>query len=478
MSRGQDSSDNDKGESNSNSTNGYALGSEKTARLPPMPREESSPKVNYRFRNVTNRTVGVTAFESNNRQSLFQSQHTEIEFYSSDDEADDEENGSFFDSDDNSSNDGSGGQIIDHARYNSLQRAASRQSFQSTASDAFSLPVGSQDDVSSLECDNAGNNEEKDGIDDISLEAQIPSNDTGKPPLAPVGVVDFFDSPKRDRKTFREALGNSKKNSTNALHMSFSSRSGLDLLPETVEEEDNDEDDGDDKSVQFCDLVTGMNLEGSSHKNEDVDTSWRLHRSLFLPRNVSSFFLPMDVSSPVGTPRSRSYKHLGARTKSLVVDDISYDVLASTLPPELDLMEARKYIIQLSQGVTTESPFKDTLEHRVAPPSAAKSSAIESEYTEVIIDDDDEDVPLNPRLLSTPQTNQSFRGRNNPRESLQSYDYTEIVEESGDEEVIEEVIIEEDYDDDATEIIYEEDDECDDTKPPALGVIPGMVNAT
>ncbi len=484
MSRGQDSSTNDQKEGKE-TTESLSLGPEKTTTLSsPIPFSIPSSKVTFRAQKDNFRTFNATTSDNHDRQNIGQSQHTEIEFYSSDDEADDEGEGSFFDSEDNSSNENFEGQVND-SRYKSLQRAASRQSFQSVASDAFSLPLESQDDVSSLECDHPGNanSGDHDDADDISLEAENFSISKRNPPTAPVGLVDFFDSPKRDRPTIsdrprhpasREAYG-AKKNQINALHMSFSSQSGLDQLPEEVEEDDND--DGDDKSVKIRDLLAEMNLEGSSHRNDELDTTWRLHKSLFLPRDGSSFFLPVDAPSPNGTPRSRYAQRLATRTASLVVDDISFDLLAKNLPPELDFHEARKYIIQLSQGVA-ETPGKESIDHRTAPPSAAKSSAMDSEYTEVIIDDDgNEENPFqSPRLLITPQTSRRLLLRNNPRESLQSYDFTEIVEESGDDEVvIEEEIIEEEEE---TDFLYEEEDDCDDAKPAALGVIAGMVNAT
>lgn len=125
--------------------NDVGLGPEKTRKLSPKPFSDLPPKVTFRPRKNTFRPINGGMSESNHRHALTQSQHTEIEFYSTESDADDEDDNSFCDSDDNSS----GPNYADpemNSRYAFLQRAASRQSFQSVASDAFTLPVGSQDD--------------------------------------------------------------------------------------------------------------------------------------------------------------------------------------------------------------------------------------------------------------------------------------------------------------------------------------------
>ena len=456
------------------------LGPEKIRKLSPKPVSDLPPnssKVNLRPRRNTFRPINNAMSSSNHRQALTQSQHTEIEFYSSESDADDEEGNSFCNSDDNSS----GPNFADpeeNSRYAFLQRAASRQSFQSIASDAFSLPVGSQDDVSSLECDNPGNKNDHDSIDDISLEEEKLSNHgtVGKSLSAPVDVVDTFESPRRERPSLTDpvrlqALRESfaKKNQISALHMSFTSR---DQLPATVEEEEND----DDNSVHVTDLLSQMNLERSNNDDDTVPTTLRLHNSLFLPRDGSSLFMPFDMLSPMGSPKGRQPPRATSWNRSLPVDDISFDILAKTMPPELDLTEARKYIIQLSYGVM-EMPPNDSSDHGKPPPSATKSSGIESEYTEIIVEDDDDDnvgrrLPLSPPFYSTPQSKRTIVSRINPRESILSYDYTEIVEE----EVIEDDMIEEEVIEDETEVIYEEEVGSDDSFAAKLGAVAAMVN--
>lgn len=461
----------------------FGLGPEKTRELSPKPFSELPPKVNFRPRRNTFRPInGGIVSGSNHRQALTQSQHTEIEFYSSESGADDEDDGnSFCDSDDNSS----GPNFADpdlNARYDFLQCASSRQSFQSIASDAFTLPVGSQDDVSSLESDNVGNKTNHDSIDDISLEEEKSSNHgtSVKPLLAPVDVVDTFESPRRDRPSLTDparlqALRDSfsKKNQISALHMSFTSRSGLDQLPATLEEEEND--DNDEKSVKIHDLLAQMSLgQGSDEDDAAIPTTLRLHNSLFLPRDNSSFFMPFDICSPIGTPKSRQPSKLTSWNKSLSVDDISFDLLAKTLPPELDLIEARKYIVQLSRGVM-EIPPNDTSDPGKPPQSAAKSSGIESEYTEVIVEDDDDDhlLPLSPAFYSTPQSKRTITNRSNARESFLSYDYSEVVEEEViEDDVVEEVVIEEME----TEVIYEEEVESDGSFAAKPAAVATMVN--
>lgn len=474
MSRVQEAEDTKNSDECNNTTDDedeFGLGPEMTLRLSPKPGSELPPKVNVRSRRNTFRPIHNGMSGSNHRQALAQSQHTEIEFYSTESDADDEADNSFCDSDDNSSN------TEENSRYAFLQRAASRQSFHSTASDAFTLPVGSQDDVSSLECDNPVNKNDHDSIDDISLEeAKLSNHDkSSKPPTAPVDVVDTFESPRRDRPSITDparlqALRDSfaKKNHSSAAHMSFT---GLDQLPATLEEEEND----DDNSVKVHDLLSQLKLERSNHEDDAVPTTLRLHNSLFLPRDGSSFFLPFDLSSPTtSTPKSRQQPKSTSWSKSLSVDDISFDILAKTLPPELDLTEARKYIIQLSHGVM-ETPTNESADHGKPPPSATKSAGIESEYTEVIVEDDEDYEhrwPLSPPFFSTPQSKRTITSRINPRESTLSYDYSEIMEE----EVIEDDLIEEEVIEDETEVIYEEELESDDSFAARLGAVAAMVN--
>jgi len=239
--------------------------------------------------------------------------------------------------------------------------------------------------------------------------------------------------------------------------------------------------------VGFNDLLGASKKDNDGGDDNVDDLTLRLHRSLFIPRVAG----PGETTSPTTTtPVARTRKRLSGGGPSMMANE--YDLLAKNLPPELDLKEARKYIAQLAEGVpdtpspSTPATIRDNtttctsspLERRRIPSthrSVSKSS--ESEFTEEIIDeeDEDEDVPLDSRLPTTPQNHRLSRNSNAPRESFLSYDFTEVVEGSTDddeEEIIEEIVEEEE---DETEVIYEEKEEESDPSPTKL---PGMVGTT
>ena len=447
------------------------------------------------------------------------SQHTEIEYYTDDEAGQDGDGGG--DGDENSFTDDNQNYILTtpvppppssgrSGRRGEFQRATSHYSIQSTASDAFSLPVGAQDDVSSLEYDqNNIDDDDEYGVDDISLKELLGEDnvddyqrkDRQSTPVVEVDTSEMVKSPIVERATvdlsrlhaLREAFNNSK------------TQMGLDHLPEVAnedEQEDEDDDDDDDKPMGFDSLLRKTSSQEYAEGVGDGDydgmaaVTKRMHKSLFLPHGAS-----LLADSPSATPRTQNRKRLGGRSPtgngslrsaSLFTDD--FDILAKNLPPELDLKEARKYIIQLAEGVpdTPISPaqlgkpkyFVD--ENNIPRQSLAKSSIMESsEYSDDDDDDEeeeeveeaveDESVPLDPRLPRTPKSDRIPTMRNRPRESFLSYDYTEIVDSDEEfEEVIEEEIIDDDEEEEVA--AYEENGEAA-APAAALDVASAMVGA-
>lgn len=320
---------------------------------------------------------------------------TEIEYYSSEGDIEDDYEDDD-DDDDDSSNANFCGRKFDETRYQYLQRVASRQSMQSSASDAFSLPLDAQDDVSSLECDQAGPKSiDLDDVDDISLKeaANDASELKQKSKSPPIGIIA---SPKLDR----SAVSASK-----ILALPIPSLPPLSdsvpVVPLTkIREHDFNKSEG---SLKVSEVLNPICEEGGTADYEGgVDeVTKRMHQSLFLPSNI--IFQGLSPTRPL-VP---------------AIDDATFADFAKTLPPELDFKEARKYIIQLSEGICDD------------PESQSSDQA-----------DENGEIQFDPRLPRTPPPKGSGNSQGK-KESLISYDYTEVVEEYSDEEVIEEIIEEE-----------------------------------
>ena len=171
--------------------------------------------------------------------------------------------------------------------------------------------------------------------------------------------------------------------------------------------------------------------------NEDAemeDLTERMHRSLFLIPSQASFLYDE------WTMERASVRH--------VMDDLTLKEYAKSFPPELDFDQAQKYLLQLADGIP------DTLG---SPRASASSSGLShrrittpgsnSEYTEIIVEHDDDDVRIDPRMARTSPNGHGgglVAPCYSPKESVFSNDYTEIVVESwGEDEIIVEEIIEE-----------------------------------
>ena len=378
---------------------------------------------------------------------------TEIEYYSTDHEDEDDSDDYGEDSSSSCENyDNVGGrrshQPIHHQeathRDPYLQRVTSRgqsSDHQSmTSTDAFSLPVraqGEDEEMSSLEENdpvdvglhydstrNISDSLKEDGPDynEVDRVAQFPS---------PIGVV----SCPNQEHLIATVANDAAIRSISALP-SLPAATLLVGQPEIVLD---DEQDGSTQSLhEVSDLRNSVSKEGilrgelNGGGTDDADMedlTQRLHRSLFVAQ--SSFLY-----------EEGTLEHASGRQ---VMDDLTLKEYAKTFPPELDFEQAQKYLLQLAEGIpdTLSSPRESTsseLHHRhITTPGS------HSEYTEIIVDNEDEDIQRDPRVAS-----KSSNGRGgsradcySPKESVLSYDYTEIVVESWEDEIIVEEIIEE-----------------------------------
>jgi hypothetical protein len=366
------------------------MGSERSMALSPSPSSESRkfPRNNNTLQHIANA-----------------SDHTEIEYYSTDasGDADEQDASSAI-----SSSDVFGGRRSDETRSQYQQRSATRQSDQS--SDEFSLPIGAQDDVSSLEPDLGGlDTNDLDSVEAISLEVEHEHGLERKPAVSPMASIS---------RSIQASKSQVVVNNTNlALPVLPSFPSNRIGQPEPVQEDKSEERE---RTVMFNDSLRGVN-------DEEMDTMiHHMHKSLFWP--LSGRFR-------VGTsPRQRF---------APAMDDFTLDELAKNMPPELDLHEARKYIIQLAGGM------RETLGNPLlSPVGVLHSSAVTfgslSEYTEIVIDDDEvEELKRDGRWPRTPQNSRRDGVRLRGNDS-RSNDFTERVEGTlDDDEFIEEIIEEE-----------------------------------
>jgi len=380
---------------------------------------------------------------------------TEIEYYSSGDEDDEDSDDSL---DDSSSwcedlHLGGGGDRSNHHhppmhqeaphRYQSLPRGASPRGQSSdhqsmTSTDAFSLPVGTQeaDDVSSLEenddpvpvcprydyfrtnISDSLKEDEKHAQEDKETETitKFPS---------PIGVIS---SPTQEQQL--EATAQNTVIPSKAAFLSFPT--SLIGRPELVLD---DEKDGSVRSIRGVNgFGSSIDKEGSVKEDAEMeDLTERMHRSLFLVPSQASFLYDEC------TPEHASVRH--------GMDDLTLKEYAKSFPPELDFEQAQKYLLQLAHGIpdTLGSPRESTsssgLSHRrITTPGS------HSEYTEILMEHDDDDVRIDPHKART-SPNGHGRGVGlpcySPKESVLSYDYTEIVVESWEDEIMVEEIIEE-----------------------------------
>jgi len=289
---------------------------------------------------------------------------------------------------------------IEHEmRLQLFQDVTSRFSFRSMESDAFSLPVGLQDDVSTLDCDTLEQNP--------GIKGSMSSEEKDDEEISAVGIQS--DSPMiiPSTPTRRAMLGPG--------------------LPEHREEDENEERNPElnleNKLGETMDKIEGV-------IGDDTD------RNCFSERMHRSFFIPPP--SAVLNERTQSVEQSTVR----VMEDIALEEYAKNLPPELDFQQAKKYLIQLAGGVLEPLGSPKTPASRGLPRwhTGMAIPTSQSEYTEISVQDDFCDVAL-PRL----ERNTYRRGGidKSPRESVLSSDYTEILIE---ESIREETIFEESID--------------------------------
>jgi hypothetical protein len=345
------------------------------------------------------------------------SDSTEIEYYSTETEVVD--NTLANDGDENDSScENFGGRV-----YRGLQRVSSRLSEISLASEAFSLPLGSQDDVSSLEDDQVVPHSLDGGVnvDEIHRKEGHGPEPKGEHRTTQVpSPMDVVFSPNLEL----PGQGDSNLASVSTpLLPSFPSDS-LDL-PETVQE---DENDGSESSSKVNGMLTDKDEKGDGvgrgEEDEIKRLTQRMSKSLFLAPGASLLSATRSQLRP-----------------SVAMDDLDFEEYAKNFPPELDFEEARKYIAQLADAIPDilGSPVRFSEgRHVLGHMTPAGSHA---EYTEITFGDDDGDILLDLRLPRTPQNGRMSGLPRSTRESLLSYDYTEIVEDSSeDEDLVEEIV--------------------------------------
>lgn len=345
------------------------------------------------------------------------SDSTEIEYYSTETEVID--NGLANDWDENNSwYENLGGRVC-----RGLHRVSSRQSDISLVSEAYSLPLGSQGDVSSLEDDQVFPNS-LDGdlnVDVIHLKEEKGPEPEGEHRTTEVpSPMDVVLSPNL------ELLGQGDSNLVSVstpLLPSFP-RDSLDL-PETAQD---DENDGSESSSKVNDMLTGKDEKGDGvgrgEEDEVKHLTQRISKSLFLAPGASILSATTSQLRP-----------------SVAMDDLDFEEYAKNFPPELDFEEARKYIAQLADAIPDilGSPVKFSAgRHHLGITTPASSYA---EFSESTLGDNEGDILLDLRLPRTPQNGRRSGLPPITRESLLSYDYTEIVEDSSeDEDLVEEIV--------------------------------------
>jgi hypothetical protein len=366
------------------------------------------------------------------------SQYTDVSYYSSDD--DDEDDGDDEDGEEGEgeefdcyTDDGGGEQSEKY--YRRLQRAESRRSMQSVPSvqsvqslgSAFTLGVGVTEDMSSLE----GDDVELYHVDDISLEEEeeeqqdeeeehkggsspnkktlLPPHHHGTPPRHPA-----------DLHKLREILLHNRKGKIPNLYIPHSNSLGGDL-DDLIEEQheqggevsDFEEDDEADAIVQFA--------------------AKRLTKALVIQPQ-------QQRQPPIGTVNTFRRS-------------ISCGVEEGQVPSELDVDKAKHFLSQLAdakqEAATTSATTPRgnvTLRNRRLPVSAAKSNMTSSsEYTEVLVDEYGEEL-VTPQRMSGTKARQSYskmrRESSDPLASAaksamtSSSEYTEVLVEDDGEELV------------------------------------------